>query len=119
MATEQIRESLEKADDNLRRATEELIEMRFGAPQWNATLEQALRNLQAAVNDPAFETGKDSLRTLVQSVRTQVVRIQALLGAAAAFYHGWYSSGTAGPDSYAADGELRRDEGGGGLRLHA
>jgi len=119
MATEQIRESLEKADASLRRATAELIEMRFGAPQWNQSLEHAVQNLQAAVNDPAFEMGKESLRALVRSVRTQVVRIQALLDSAAAFYYGWYSAAPGGPDSYAADGELRRDEGGGRLTLNA
>jgi hypothetical protein len=119
MATERIRESLEKAEASLRRATAELIEMRFGSPQWNKALEQALRNLQTAVQDPAFETGKESLRMLVQSVRTEVVRIQALLDAAAAFYCGWTSATPAGPGAYAPDGELQREGGGGRLTLNA
>jgi hypothetical protein len=119
MATEQIRESLEKAGASLRRATAEIIEMRPGAPRWNNSLEQALQNLRTAVQDPAFETGKESLRTLVQSVRSEVVRIQALLDAAAAFYCGWGSATPAGPDTYAPDGELRREGGGGRLTLNA
>jgi len=119
MATEQIRESLEKADASLRQATADLIEMRSGAPRWNKSLEQALQNLQTAVQDPAFETGKESLRTLVQSVRTEVVRIQALLDAAAAFYCGCGSAAPQGPDTYAPDGELQREGGGGRLTLNA
>jgi len=88
-------------------------------PQWNTSLERALQNLQMAVQDPAFETGKEPLRALVQSVRTQVVRIQELLDAAAAFYCGWTSAAPAGPDSYAPDGELQRQGGGGRLTLNA
>jgi len=118
MATEQIREALERADENLRLATAELIEMRV-APQWDKTLQQALHDLQTAVNDPAFESGKVPLRALVGNVRTRVVRIQALLDSAAAFYFGWSTAAPAGPDTYAADGELRREEGGGRLALNA
>jgi len=119
MATEHIRESLEQADASLRQASAELIEMRFGAPRWNKSLEQALQNLQTAVKDPAFEAGKESLRMLVKSVRTEVVRIQALLDAAAAFYCGWSSATPAGPETYAPDGELQREGGSGRLTLNA
>jgi hypothetical protein len=119
MATEQVRKSLENADESLRRAIAQLVEMRFGVPQCAGALDNAMENLRSAlaVTVPALE--RDTLKPIVQSIRSHAVRVHALLDSAAAFYCGWTSVVPAGPETYAPDGQLLRDGGGGRLMMNA
>lgn len=116
MAKEQVLQSLESADESLRRAIAQLVEMRFGVPQCRGSLDDAAKKLRSAMDRAVPEP---ELRQMVQRIRAHAVRVQALLDAAAAFYCGWSSAAPAGPPSYAPDGQLVRDEGGGRLMLNA
>ncbi|MGA3024969.1 MAG: hypothetical protein ABSF98_09385 [Bryobacteraceae bacterium] len=119
MAREQILQSLESADESLRRAIAQLVEMRFGVPQCGGALHNAAENLRFAVAGMVPETERDALKPVVQRIRAHAVRVQALLDSAAAFYCGWVSAVPAGPETYAADGRLLHNGGGGRLMLNA
>jgi hypothetical protein len=121
MAKEQVLKSLELADESLRRAIAELVEMRFGVPQCRGPLGETVENLRVAVAhaDAAPELSVPELRKTIQRIRAQAVRAQLLLDSAAAFYCGWTSAAPAGPPSYAPDGQILRDRGSGRLRLNA
>ena len=119
MATEQVRESLEKADESLRRAIAQLVEMRFGVPQCRVALDNAVGNLQAALSSAAGDAERDSLRPVVQNIRSHAIRVQTLLDSAATLHYGWHSVAPAGPDTYAPDGQVLRESGGGRLMLNA
>jgi hypothetical protein len=121
MATEPVLQSLESADESLRHAIAQLIEMRFGVPQCRGALHEAAEKLRSAVSRavPGPEINQPELKQMVRRMRAHMVRVQALLDAAAAFYCGWVSAAPPGPPSYAPDGQLLRDEGGGRLMLNA
>jgi len=119
MATEQVRQSLESADESLRRAIAQLVEMRFGVPQCAGALDNAAENLRSALAGAIPEPRRNTLEPVVQRIRTHAVRVRALLDAAAAFYCGWCSAAPAGPESYAPDGQLLRNGGAGRLMLNA
>jgi len=116
MATKQVLQSLESADENLRRAIAQLVEMRFGVPQCGGALQSAVQDLRSAV---AGAAPGPELKPLVQRIRAHTARVQALLDAAAAFYCGWASAAPAGPATYAPDGQLLRNGGGGRMMLNA
>ncbi len=119
MAVEQVRQSLERADESLRCAIAQLVEMRFGAPDYLAALNNAAQHLRSATAGagPVVET--QTLKPIVQRLRTSAARVQALLDSAAAFYCGWTSATPAGPDTYAPDGQLQRDGSAGRMVLNA
>jgi hypothetical protein len=119
MDTEQVRQSLENADESLRRAIAQLVEMRFGVPRCAGALDDAVENLRAALTAASAEPARDTLKPIVQSIRAHAARVQALLDSAAAFYCGWTAAVPAGPDTYAPDGQLLRDSGGGRVMMNA
>jgi hypothetical protein len=119
MAKEQVLQSLESADESLRRAIAQLVEMRFGVPQCGGALDNAVENLRFAVAGAVPQPERDALKPVVQRIRAHAARVQALLDSAAAFYCGWTSAAPAGPETYAPDGQLLRDGGGGRLMLNA
>jgi hypothetical protein len=116
MAKEQLQDSLERTDESLRRAIAQLVEMRLGVPQCRSALDDAAKSLQSVVAEGVPEP---KLRPLVQRIRANAQRVQVLLDSAAAFYYGWASATPAGPSSYAPDGQILRDGGGGRLMLNA
>jgi hypothetical protein len=119
MATEQVRQSLERADESLRRAIAQLVEMRFGVPPWGGALDNAADSLRLAVAGAIPEPERNALKPVVQRIRAHAARVKVLLDSAAAFYCGWYSAAPAGLETYAPDGQIVRDGGGGRLMLNA
>jgi len=120
MATEHVRQSLEDADECLRRAIAQLVEMRFGIPQCGPALDSAVEKLRSAIENPMHGSERDDLKPVVQRIRAHAVRVQALLDSAASFYFGYYSAMPSAPDTYAPDGQILREAGGGGgLLLNA
>ena len=119
MAKEQVLQSLESADESLRRAIAQLVEMCFGVPQCGGALDGAVENLRVALAGAASEPGRDALKPVVQRIRAHAGRVQALLDSAAAFYCGWFSAAPAGQESYAPDGQILREGSGGRLMLNA
>jgi len=110
---------LESADENLRRAISQLVEMRVGAPDYTAALNKAVEHLRSAVGTAVPEPDMDTLKPVLQRIRMGAARVQALLDSAAAFYCGWTSVVPAGPDTYAPDGNLLREQGSGRMMLNA
>jgi hypothetical protein len=119
MATEQVRQFLERADESLLRAIAQLVEMRFGVPQCGGALRNTVENLRSALAGEVAEPEKEALKPVVQRIRSHAARVQALLDSAAAFHCGWTSATPPGPDTYAPDGQLLRDARGGRLMLDA
>ena len=119
MAIEQVRQSLESADESLGRAIAQLAEMRFAVSDYAVALDNAVEHLRSAVSGTIPEPDKDTIKPILQRIRTRAARVQALLDSAAAFYCGWTSVAPAGPDTYAPDGHLLREENGGRMMLSA
>jgi hypothetical protein len=119
MAKEQVLQSLESADESLRRAIAQLVEMRFGVPQCAGALHSAADNLRLALAGEVAEADRAALKPVVQRIRAHAVRVQALLDSAAAFYCGWFGAASAGPQTYAPDGQLQRDGRGGRMMVNA
>lgn len=120
MTISEAQRALEQIEAALDRSIEQLVQHPTSADQWPGTLRAAAQALQTVKSQfPLASTGREVLRSLLQSIQKKGAQAHLLLESAALLTFGCLAIASPQSYCYAADGALEQTYSSGRIRLEA